>query len=77
MSHAAHTVEGPNKPKEILHHLLSLSKARNLGEEITPDAKCFHILMKAQEKLVEQCGKGDGYGSAPVEQVWKIGAMLD
>jgi len=76
-AHAAHTAEGPDRAEEILRHLLSLSKAGNLGAEIAPNAECFHIAMKAHAESVRKRRKGDGYGSAPLERARKVGALLD
>jgi len=73
---ATHTVEGPDRAEEILRHMLSLSKAGNLGVEIMPDAECFHIVMKAHAESVRKRRKGDA-GSAPVERAQKVTALLD
>lgn len=75
-AHATHTVEGPDRAEEILRHLLSLSKAGNLGVEIMPDAECFHIVMKAHAEEVRKRRKGDD-GSASVERAQKITSLLD
>eukprot|EP00579_Thalassiosira_antarctica_P005440 CAMPEP_0201886626 /NCGR_PEP_ID=MMETSP0902-20130614/22623_1 /ASSEMBLY_ACC=CAM_ASM_000551 /TAXON_ID=420261 /ORGANISM="Thalassiosira antarctica, Strain CCMP982" /LENGTH=655 /DNA_ID=CAMNT_0048416257 /DNA_START=33 /DNA_END=2000 /DNA_ORIENTATION=- len=71
-----HTVEGPGRAEEILRHLLSLSKAGNLGVEIMPDVECFHIVMKAHAESVRKRRKGDD-GSAAVERAQKVTALLD
>lgn len=75
-AHATHTVEGPDRAEEILRHLLSLSKAGNLGAEIMPDVECFHIVMKAHAESVRKRRKGDD-GSAPVDRAQKVTALLD
>lgn len=75
-AHTTQTAEGPDRAEEILRHLLSLSKAGNLGVEIMPDAECFHIVMKAHAESVRKRRKGDG-GSASVERAQKVTALLD
>ena len=72
---ASHTVEGPDRAEEILRHMLSLSKAGNIGLEILPDAKCFHIVMKAHAEAIRKGIKGDD-GSA-AERAHKVTALLD
>lgn len=75
-ANAAHTAEGPDRAEEILRHLLSLSKAGNMGAEIMPDAECFHIVMKAHAESVRKKRKGDD-GSASVERARKVTSLLD
>lgn len=75
-AHAAHTVEGPDRAEEILRHLLSMSKAGNMGAEIMPDAECFHIVMKAHAEAVRKKRKGDD-GTASVERAQKVTALLN
>jgi len=75
-AHATHTVEGPDRAEEILRHLLSMSKAGNLGAEILPDAVCFHIVMKANADSVRKRGKGDD-GLASVERAHKVSDLLE
>ncbi|KAL9190694.1 hypothetical protein ACHAXT_000400 [Thalassiosira profunda] len=73
---ANHTLEGPDRAEEILRHLLSLSKAGNLGVEISPDAECFNIVMKAHAEAIRKRRKG-GDGSASVERAQRVTALLD
>ncbi|KAL7541557.1 hypothetical protein ACHAXR_011590 [Thalassiosira sp. AJA248-18] len=75
-AHATHTIEGPDRAEEILRHMLSLSKAGNMGVEIMPDAECFHIVMKAHAESIRKRRKG-GDGSASVERAQKVAALLD
>ncbi|KAL3761688.1 hypothetical protein ACHAW5_004252 [Stephanodiscus triporus] len=73
-AYAAHTVEGPDRAEEILRHMLSLSKAGNMGVEIMPDVECFHIVMKAHAECVRKKRKADD-GSEGRAQ--KVTSLLD
>lgn len=73
-AYAAHTVEGPDRAEEILRHMLSLSKAGNMGVEIMPDVECFHIVMKAHAEVVRKKRKADD-GSEVRAQ--KVTSLLD
>lgn len=73
---ATHTVEGPDRAEEILRHLLSMSKAGNLGVEIRPDAECFHIVMRAHAESVRKKRKGQD-GSISVEHAQKATSLLE
>jgi hypothetical protein len=73
-AYAAHTVEGPDRAEEILRHMLSLSKAGNIGVEIMPDVECFHIVMKAHAEVVRKKRKADD-GSEIRAQ--KVTSLLD
>ena len=76
-AHATNTVEGPDRAEEILRHLLSLSKAGNMGIEIMPDAECFHIVMRAHAESVRKKGKGGDGCLASVERAQKVTSLLD
>ncbi|KAL7529662.1 hypothetical protein ACHAWF_003070, partial [Thalassiosira exigua] len=73
---AARTLEGPDRAEEILRHMLSLSKAGNLGAEILPDVECFHMVMNAHADAIRERRKGDD-GSSSAERARKVTALLD
>ena len=83
-AHASHTPEGPDRAEEILRHLLSMSKAGNMGADIMPDDECFQIVMKAHAESVRKRGtplsvvEGDGViVCSSVERARKVSALLD
>ncbi len=73
-ANASHTLEGPDRAEEILRHMLSLSKAGNVGAEIIPDAECFHIVMRSHAELIRKKRKSDDYS---VERPQKVTSLLD
>jgi len=75
-AYATHTTDGPDRAEEILRHLLSLSKAGNMGIEIMPDVECFHIVMKSHAESVRKRRKGDD-GSASAERAKRVTSLLD
>jgi len=83
-AHAAHTPEGPDRAEEILRHLLSMSKAGNMGADIMPDDECFHIVMKAHAESVRKRGASvmliegeEIIFCSSVERARKVTALLD
>ena len=58
-ANAANAIDGPDRAELILRHMLSMSKAGNVGAEIMPDLECFHIVMKAHSELVRKKRKVD------------------
>lgn len=73
-AYAVNTVEGPDRAELILRHLLSMSKAGNVGAEIMPDVECFHIVMKAHTELVRKKRRAD---SGSEERAQKVTSLLD
>lgn len=73
-ANAAQTVEGPDRAEEILRHMLSLSKAGNMGVEIMPDVECFHIVMKAHAEFVRKKRKADDRSEGRAQ---KVTSLLD
>ena len=71
---ATHTTEGPDRAEEILRHLLSLSKAGNMGVEIMPDVECFHIVMKSHADLIRKKRKSE---DGSVDRPQKVTSLLD
>jgi hypothetical protein len=71
---ATHTTEGPDRAEEILRHLLSLSKAGNMGVEIMPDVECFHIVMKSHAELIRKKRKSE---DGSVDRPQKVTSLLD
>ncbi len=71
---ATHTIEGPDRAEEILRHLLSLSKAGNMGVEIMPDVECFHIVMRSHAELIRKKRKSD---DGSVDRPQKVTSLLD
>lgn len=71
----AHTgsVEGADRAELILRHLLSISKAGNVGVEIYPDEESFQIVMKAHADSVRKRHRGSG----GAERAQRIVALLD
>jgi hypothetical protein len=69
------TAEGADQAELILRHLLSISKAGNIGVEIYPDAECFHVVMKAHADSVRKRRKGSSENAA--ERARQMVALLD
>ncbi|KAL7470920.1 hypothetical protein ACHAXS_013114 [Conticribra weissflogii] len=83
-AHAAHCPEGPDRAEEILRHLLSMSKAGNMGADIMPDEECFHIVMKAHAESVRKRGASvmlikaeETIVCSSVERARKVAVLLE
>jgi hypothetical protein len=73
------TAEGADRVEMILRHLLSISKAGNVGVEIYPDEECFHIVMKAHADSVHKRRKGGSTSSEnnAADRARQVVALLD
>lgn len=71
-ANATNAIDGPDRAELILRHMLSMSKAGNVGAEIMPDLECFHIVMKAHAELVRKKRKVD-----TEERAQKVTIILD
>lgn len=69
------TAEGADQAELILRHLLSNSKAGNVGVEIHPDEECFHLVMKAHADSIRKRRKGSNENAA--DRARKVVALLD
>jgi hypothetical protein len=69
------TADGADQAEMILRHLLSISKAGNVGVEIHPDEECFHIVMKAHADSVHKRRKGSSENAA--DRARQVVALLD
>ncbi|KAL3804341.1 hypothetical protein HJC23_011269 [Cyclotella cryptica] len=72
------TPEGADHAEEILRHLLSISKAGNVGVESNPDEECFHIVMKAHAESVRKRRRGTTIGhTSSGDRARQVTALLD